>query len=228
MATFLQQPAQIYKAHLRGHFESDVHRCLATFNFKTYQDESRMPYQKLQVWNEEVLAPKITMRNTVEDNCGILLLPLIGAIDCRVGAETHFITTGQAYFFTLPKKTDFEIQNPYENEQVNYLQIRLKCHKNFSEEQLLSFDLNTSGQLISIIDNPDFSFSIGMYRSRHEGIYKPEDTNHGIFAFALNGAFEFQNRLIENRDGLAIDNSESIEFESLTENALLLLLELKA
>ncbi len=227
MTKFIQQPAQIYKAHLRGHFESDTHRCLATFNFKTYQDESRKPYQKLQVWNEAVLAPKIVVRDTADDDSVMLLLPLVGAIDCQVGSQTHCITTGQVYFCTLMAGTEFGIQNPYENEQVNYLQIQLKSSEKFQDDQLLSFDLNTNKTQQPLIDTLDFSFKIGMYRSREEGIYKPENKDHGIFAFALNGAFEFQNRLIENRDGLAIEGSEVIEFESLTENAILLLLELK-
>ncbi|UUC46319.1 pirin family protein [Flavobacterium cerinum] len=226
MANFTQQQAQIYKAHLRGHFETDSHRCLATFNFETYQEESRKPYKKLQLLNEEVLAAKITIQETVDQVTGILLIPLIGAIDCITGTESYFITVGQCFFFTAQAGGSFAIQNPYEKEQVNYLQIRIKLTDVIPDKKVYSFDLSHKNEMIPTIQNPEFSFRIGMYTARAEDSYQPENKSNGIFALVLNGAFEFQNRLIEDRDGLAIDATETIEFESLTENSILLLLEM--
>lgn len=225
MANFTQQQAQIYKAHLRGHFETDIHRCLATFNFDTYQEESRKPFHLLQVLNEEMLAAKETVRYSVTDNQSILIIPLAGAIDCITATESYFITVGQCFFFTVQAGGSFTIQNPYEKEQVNYLQIRIKLTDVISDKKVYSFDLSHKNEMIPTIQNPEFSFRIGMYTARTEDSYQPENKSNGIFAFVLNGAFEFQNRLIENRDGLAIDASETIEFESLAENSMLLLFE---
>ncbi|WP_300488699.1 hypothetical protein [Flavobacterium sp.] len=224
MTKFIQQQAQIYKAHLRGHFETDIHRCLATFNFETYQEESRKPYHLLEVLNEEMLAAKETVRYSVTDNQSILIVPLAGAIDCITASGTYFIHIEECYFFSASDGQGFALQNPYENRQVNYLQIRFKTTAEL-ELALFSFDLNQRNEMLQVIEHPDFAMRIGIFDGRKEDVYIPQNKNNGIFAFVLNGAFEFQNRLVENRDGLAIDASETIEFESLAENSMLLLFE---
>ena len=45
--------------------------------------------------------------------------------------------------------------------------------------------------------------------------------------FVIHGAFEVENRLLESRDGLAIWNTDRIELEALSNEAILLLLEIK-
>jgi len=224
MTKFIQQQAQIYKSHLRGHFETDIHRCLPTFNFETYQEESRKPYHLLEVMNEEMLSAKEMVRYSVTDNQSILIIPLAGALDCITASGTNFIHIEECYFFSASDGQGFTLQNPYENRQVNYLQIRFKTTAEL-ELALFSFDLNRRNEMLQVIEHPDFAMCIGIFDGRKEDVYEPKNKSNGIFAFVLNGAFEFQNRLIENRDGLAIDASETIEFESLAENSMLLLFE---
>lgn len=43
---------------------------------------------------------------------------------------------------------------------------------------------------------------------------------------ALNGAFEFEDRLLETMDALCIRNSVNLEFQALTYNAIILLIEI--
>lgn len=44
-------------------------------------------------------------------------------------------------------------------------------------------------------------------------------------AFVLQGTFEVENRLLEAKDGLALWNTANIELEALSNEAILLLLE---
>ena len=71
----------------------------------------------------------------------------------------------------------------------------------------------------------DSKISIGKYGGRSEGIYQSRKNVRGVFAFVVEGAFEVQNWLIEKRDGLALWNLTEVEFEALSEGAVLLLIE---
>jgi hypothetical protein len=66
---------------------------------------------------------------------------------------------------------------------------------------------------------------IGKFDGRKEGTHIVTDAGKGIFVFVIEGAFEVQNRLLQLRDGLALWNTASIEFEALSNDAILLLLE---
>jgi hypothetical protein len=51
----------------------------------------------------------------------------------------------------------------------------------------------------------------------------------GVFGFVIEGAFEFQNRLLETRDSIALWNEDNetlqIEFEALSNDAIILIAE---
>ena len=66
---------------------------------------------------------------------------------------------------------------------------------------------------------------IGKFDGRKEEIYTLKNKNNGIFVFIIDGVFEVQNHLLHARDGLSLKNIEAIEFEALSENAIVLLLE---
>ncbi len=59
---------------------------------------------------------------------------------------------------------------------------------------------------------------------RKEDTYTLNQYGKTIFGMVLNGAFEFQNRLMENRDAILLNEIETLEFEALSENALILFL----
>jgi redox-sensitive bicupin YhaK (pirin superfamily) len=65
---------------------------------------------------------------------------------------------------------------------------------------------------------------IGQYDGRAEGIFTSWNPNHSAFIFVIEGAFEVQNRLLERRDGLALRNAEMVEFEALSNGAIVLII----
>nr|WP_276368981.1 hypothetical protein [Chryseolinea sp. H1M3-3] len=67
---------------------------------------------------------------------------------------------------------------------------------------------------------------MGKFSGRHHCTFKTAFCRRHVFAFVLEGAFEFQNRLLEQRDGLSLSNVSELEFEALSNDAILLLFEL--
>ncbi|WP_333599236.1 pirin family protein [Flavobacterium sp.] len=218
-----QGPSQIYKAQFRGHQEDENYRCLSTFNFGDYFDSNRKPFGGITVLNDETLYAQKTKSFLLEEDTEILLLPLVGTIEF---GNKNYCNTEEIQIFKAQKGTSFQIQNPYENELINYLQIRLHSPEiigNHLEKR--AFHFSTRNELFSIYENENTKVSIGIFDSRNDGLYHLAANNNGVFAFVINGAFEFQNRLVESRDGLAIWETAEAEFEALAENSILILLE---
>ena len=82
-----------------------------------------------------------------------------------------------------------------------------------------------NNSLFSILKMKSFHLHFGVFDGRREAEYRLENPENGIFAFVINGAFELENRLLEARDGLALWDTDKLELEALSENAILLLLE---
>ena len=71
-----------------------------------------------------------------------------------------------------------------------------------------------------------FTVSIGKFSGRGETIYKLPNRNSGLFAFVIEGAFEVEGRLLHARDGLTLWETEEAEMEALSNDAIVLLIEL--
>ena len=71
-----------------------------------------------------------------------------------------------------------------------------------------------------------FALSLGRFAGRHETEYKVQHAGSHLFAYVLAGAFEFEGRLLHEKDGLALWDMATLELEALSNNALVLVLEL--
>lgn len=217
----LENPSQIFKSEIRGVIENNTYKCLSTFNYLNYKEQSRNPFGNLTVFNDETLAAQKSSNYKIDDNQIIILIPLVGAIKVNLENASELMEVHQIKSFQLKKGKSFSVLNPYENDLVNFLQIRFS----YSDiiPSTISFDFRSKNDIIKLIHSDTFTISIGIFDARNEGNYRLK--NEGLFAFVLNGAFEFQNRLIENRDGLSISNISEVEFEALSEHAILLIID---
>lgn len=230
--------AQIYKSDLRGCEESDIFRRYATFNFDDYQDHSRQPFGSLVAFNDETLGGRNSMVRQLEEELEVVIIPLVGGLLYKDSLGTEeIIGTEEIRIFSAQQGMYFQLINPYPNDLVNYLQLWLKPNGGFNANSQQSlFELTERNTLIPLFAPIDVAASglrvnsasygsIGIYGGRQEGIYQLNNPDNGLFVFVINGAFEFENRLLESRDGLSINGIVKAEFEALSENAILLLIE---
>ena len=73
---------------------------------------------------------------------------------------------------------------------------------------------------------PPFSIAIGKFDGRREANYLLKNKGTDLFVFVIEGAFEVQGTLLHARDGLALLDTEGTEMEALSNDAIILLLEL--
>ena len=228
-----QSPAQIFKVQKRGLTENGNHRLHASFNFNEFNDPLQPPFSTLTVLNDETLAAQQIVERSLDAGTVIMVLPLVGAAECHFNSDTpQIIVPGEAFTYHSSAGGTIGVKNPYEDNLINFLYItfthaavsELFSPKDFMIAQTDLSVRNTFHKLFEAFHN-GMSAQIGIFNAREEILHNPANKTNGIFAFVISGAFNIQGSLLEERDGLALWNSEEIDLEALSENAILLLIE---
>lgn len=214
MTTNTQTEAIIYLAEQRACTQSHWQRSFSTFHIKA-------GFGKLKLLNDDTLKAGHTFNYSFAEDMRILLLPIVGGLKYQHATDSGFIEVGESQFISLPKGEKLAITNEYESELINFICVGGWSQCSAVENRRYSFDLDAGKN--EMITMP--AFSIGKFGGREEGVYQLKNPDKGVFVFVVEGAFELQNRLLQPRDGLALWNTSEIEFEALSEGAILLLIE---
>lgn len=207
--------AKMFLASHRSHIETQIFR-----SFNSFTDNS--VFGSMYYLKDETLAGSKTEKIAAEKDMCIVLLPVIGTVRC----VNKLLSAGQAGVFYLLAGNSLEIINPFSDDMVNYLVIRFENKTTHNHCREYSFDIDRyKNSLTEICREVNFNISIGKFDGRNEALYNLSSGNNGVFAFVLQGAFEVQYRLMEAKDGLAIWNTNEIDLEALSNEAIILLIE---
>lgn len=231
-----QTKAKIFLADERGHNEISWFRSYSTFNFGKYERENKKAVGSLYVLNDDTLAAGKSLRLFVGQHSYILLIPVVGAIhytDSNDNAAS--LHAGEVQLCNVHAGSSITVSNPYETETISFLHIWIRNNTVFSLPQTRTISCNINklnNQLITLV-KPNNAFdetykptiAIGKYDGRKEATFKLTKDTHALFAFVIEGAFEVQNRLLHARDGLALWDLDEVEFEALSNEAIILLIE---
>jgi hypothetical protein len=213
--------AAIHLSNLRIRFENGGCTSIRTFN----SHQPRLPFYSLFLLNDNTLAPRAKEKYVASESCTIVVLPIVGGIDLIENSESNFLEAGGCKAISLKEHEPLFISNPYQTESVNYLIVGFSgasicnSHKHFDlMDETIKFH--------KIFQSPSSKGSVAMLKGREDREYFTSEGTKGFYTFVIQGAFEFENRLIERGDGLAINNQAKAVFEALSQNAIILILEL--
>ncbi|GAB2546182.1 pirin family protein [Spirosoma aerophilum] len=233
-----QTKAQIFLADQRGCSESNDFRSFHTFNFGTYKAEGRQPFTSLCLLNDDMLRAGASLIMLVADRTDVLLIPVVGGLAFQTALheslDEKFLEPGQVGVLSLEAGMHFTVSNPYERESINFLQLWLtNSSLSFAPAfQQARFNFATKNKLLPIAGLTGGHLYIGQYEGRREGEYLITSTQKAtkgrLFVFVLQGSFEVANRLLHEKDGLSLETEQDcvLEFEALSNDAILLLAEL--
>lgn len=226
----METPGKIYLADQRGLTETSILRRHSTFNFEKYFREHKEPFGSLFLCNDESIAGGKLTFFLCKANSTQIFIPITGGIDIVAKTKEFSVETGQVQILNLEKGEVLEISNPYKDDNINYIQFGIRNEDYFfSKNTLFDFDFEKKpNQLIEIISDGKlpFKLSAGIFAGREEAIYKMESSANSFYTFIIDGAFEIEGRLMHARDGLALWNTQKVELEALSNNAILVILEL--
>jgi redox-sensitive bicupin YhaK (pirin superfamily) len=231
-----QPKAKIFLADERGRHETEWFRSMNTFNFGNYFNEHKTQFGGIDAINDESLDGGCAVTSFIKEPYYIILLPVIGAIrwkDSR--GNEDLLAAGQCQLLNIDSGESFEISNPFNDELINYLQIWIKAGDQQPVKRLSAWEYDVNAHLNKmVLVTPDvlngnqlpFHLSIGKFTGRGETSYTINDKRSALFAFVIEGAFELEGRLMHARDGLALWEAERMEMEALSNDAILLLIEI--
>jgi len=157
------------------------------------------------------------------EKSSILIIVLYGEI--LINDFEKPISSEQIFTLQSIEGNILKIQNHIPNEKADILLLEFKNKKSETFFSVENLKLNEKNTLIQVSENLKFPNFIGLYDGRKEQEYILYKKGRSIFGMVINGAFEFQNRLMETRDAIFLSEIEILEFEALSENALILFFE---
>ena len=231
----IQSNGKIFLAQDRGCDATPSFLSMHLFNFGDYFNEHKTPFGNIDVINDDILTGGSSIKLKVEKNSYVILIPMIGAVrykDSR--GNENLLAAGQWQLTKMVAGEKIEIQNPFKDTLVNFLQVWVKG----DERLLLSLPLSSTYDVNSNInrlvplspyrfgdDLLPFKLSIGKFNGRADTTYAIDNNRTGVFLFVIEGAFEANGRLLHPRDGLALWNTEQVEMEALSNDAIIVVIE---
>lgn len=213
----VQTPSKIFKTDFRIWTEGEN-------NAETIILQNEATTKKLISIREVVCDENADYRISFEENRTIVLLPLYGEIIINDFYEK--IIAGETLTFNIEKNNEIIIKNLLNNDKADFILFEFETQelpKTFNKISLNYQNRNNQFPISDVLDIPNFT---GIFDGRSEGFYSPKNTEATIFGMVINGAFEFQNRLMETRDAILLWEIEELEFEALSENAIILFFEI--
>ncbi len=226
-------PGQIHLADQRGVIQNERFRRFSSFGNDDAVYTQRKAFGPLQVFNDETLAAAQSVDISINQACYFVLIPITGAVIIKNSrGKNTMVDVGEVFINYVKKGDTLQLENPYHDNWINFLYLEVNAKPDvfpFFEEQF-SFDFGErQNELIGIIPADrklPFSLHLGQFGGRKEALYQLIDHNNLMYAFVIAGAFELQGRLMHQRDGLALWQLHQADLEALSNNALLLLLEM--
>lgn len=180
----------------------------------------------LLFFNDELLNPGAVCEYAQEEGTIHFVLPVVGAADYLRGDFSEHIKPEELLVTNTPGSR-FSLKNN-NAESINYFHFALR-EKNFANANTLkqNVQLKAYNQPFRFQQpGSGFNGSLGVYSGRAKGAYTLSHPQNSVFTFVINGAFEVEDKLMEHRDGLLTWNAPVIEYEALSEFAILLIIEI--
>ena len=228
----------LHGANSRGHADHGWLNSYHTFSFADYHNDERVHFGALRVLNDDTVAAGRGFGTHPHNNMEIISIPLEGDLE-------HTDTMGNK---TVIRKGDIQVMsagtgvshseyNKNTDKEVKFLQIWIfPKTKNVApryDQITPEFVQNQLKQIIS--PNPDDKatwihqdawFSMGTFDDEKETEYKIRKSGNGVYIFILNGSFKIEDQIIQTRDGLGIEDTETIKIVSKDPGSQLLIMDI--
>jgi hypothetical protein len=219
-----------YKADQRSSETAEAYKAFSALSQGHIQLPMPNAFGSLLHLDDVFLLPGKEITYSTDDDTHQVILPVAGGLQYNNALAKDAPVQAEEVLFLREPNELFRIRNPYGDRNTNYLHLRLKKNKpgfNSSVSYPVSFnEFNKPASLNLDKLEEQYYACAGIYKGRTKNKYILKNPQNGVFAYVINGAFELEERLMEYRDGLALWNLKEVEFEALSEFAILLLLEI--
>ena len=230
----------LHKADTRGSSDQGWLSSHHTFSFADYSDPNRMGYGALRVINDDIVQPSMGFGTHPHKNMEIISIPITGELRHQDSMDNvQKIKAGEVQILSAGTGITHSEYNGSDVDPVNFLQIWILPKKQDIEprygQQLFSCDdrKNQFQEVVSpekdsnsnaIWINQDAWFSQGDFDAGYTGTYSIKRPGNGAYFFLIEGAITVADAHLGRRDGIGIEDADSIDFAA-TEDCQLLIMD---
>ncbi|WP_245569865.1 pirin family protein [Flavobacterium soli] len=229
----------LHKANTRGHANHGWLDSHHTFSFANYHNPERMHFGVLRVLNDDRVDAGMGFGRHPHDNMEIISIPLEGDLkhEDSMGnkavikkGDIQVMSAGTGIFHSeynnssenLTKFLQIWVYPNKKNVAPRYDQITLnEADRHNKLQQIISPNQDDEGVWI----HQDAWFHLGNFDKDFSTTYNLKKAGNGIYAFVLKGDFTIGNIALNQRDGLGIWDTSSIDIKANSEDARILLME---
>lgn len=232
------QRLTLHKAGTRGHANHGWLNSYHTFSFAGYYDPSRIHFGALRVLNDDTVAAGMGFGTHPHDNMEIISIPTFGDLKHRdsMGNET-VIKQGDIQVMSAGTGISHSEMNANRDKEVRFFQIWVfpnkqqvkprydQQHMDVSQMQnnllqVLSPNADDAGVWI----HQDAWFHMGLLDAGFSTSYQLKKSGNGVYAFVIDGDVTINGQALNRRDGLGIEETDTLSITA-DSNAQLLLME---
>ena len=217
-----QTPAQMYLASNRKVELTRAGQCFSVVDCNQTALSTNAALGNLITFKYHILVPNQKVIRSLQAKKVTYSIALFGGYQL---ADNELINVGQVKEILSELDVEVEFFNPFDS-NISFLEIGLATESILAKNHTLSFVFDQQNKLNTVVENESLKAFIGQFEGRSEGEYTQKNAKNGIFVYVLQGAFEFENRLLETGDALSMIPQGKVEWEALSQNAILVLLEL--
>jgi redox-sensitive bicupin YhaK (pirin superfamily) len=230
----------IHKASSRGEANHGWLHSFHSFSFASYYNPEKIHFGALRVLNDDTVAGGMGFGTHPHDNMEIISIPLEGDLEHKDSmGNVAVIKKGDVQVMSAGTGIQHSEKNKNIHEEVKFLQIWVFPNKKNVTPRYdqISLNLNDRHNKLQQILSPN---------SEDEGVWIHQDAwfhlskmdkdltlpysfkkaGNGLYAFVLNGQFEIEGELLDNRDAIGITDTLQVQIKAMSEGAEILLMEL--
>lgn len=227
----------LHQADTRGGADHGWLKSRHTFSFANYHDPMRMRFGLLRVINDDVVLPRMGFGTHPHDNMEIISVPLFGELHHKDNmGNVQEIKAGEVQIMSAGTGLTHSEYNGSDSKDVNFLQIWVFPEKRDItpryDQKLFSLD-DRQGRFQNIV-SPDPNadgvwinqrawFWLGDFKAGQSDTYSIKQTGNGVYFFVLEGTVIVGGQRLERRDGVGIEDAESVDLEVIEDCQLLVM-----
>ena len=229
----------VHKAQSRGHANHGWLNSHHTFSFANYHNPERMHFGALRVLNDDRVAGGAGFGKHPHDNMEIISIPIEGDLEHKDSmGNTFTIKKGDVQVMSAGTGIFHSEKNKHSDQEVKFLQIWVFPNKkNVSPRyDQLTFKpedrKNVWQQVVSphaeddgVWIHQDAWFHLSDLDKGKSLKYSIKKEGNGVYLFVLSGTLTVGDQVLENRDGMAITETEQFDITA-NEDAEILVMDI--
>lgn len=232
---------EIINANSRGHLNFGWLDTYHTFSFGEYFNRQRMNFGVLRVLNDDTIAPKSMFPTHPHNNMEIITIILSGTVEHQdsMGNKTQ-IHAGEIQVMSAGSGILHSEANPSATEMLKLFQIWILpktpnitpryAQQNFNEKLSIK---NIWHELVAPISNndeltinQDAYIAMGKFENIGNSYqYNLKVAKNGVFIMLINGSIQINEQILQSRDAIMIQETDSINFQLLEQTAQIIAIE---